>query len=280
MTTPSHHDLKIFEDYLALHDPANLKARIARYEAQSRKPRSREQIRKELYRVLMPQEGGRFALPISAHPILEGTPLFRARNLSDVDEMKVESDAWNAPAQYVGPGRLNTDGESLLYTSVAEPSTAAFELRAKAGDLLAMSEFRVINQFNAVRMGDDFVPPGLSLKGERKLRTIMGFLQDIFTQRTFPDETHKYIAPELVTKEFWDLPEGIYKAWSYTSVADPRGNGWNLCFRPTPARQVLEYVRTDVVQLAPDVTPDAAVFQHQVLKSLVKDHNSDSLVEA
>lgn len=55
MTTPSHHDLKIFEDYLALHDPANLKARIARYEAQSRKPRSREQIRKELYRVLMPQ---------------------------------------------------------------------------------------------------------------------------------------------------------------------------------------------------------------------------------
>lgn len=263
-----------------MHDPVQLKSRIDKYSKQSKKKGSREQIRRQIYAVLMPPSGDRFAIPHSGHPIKLGTPLYRARKLSDPSEMKVESDVWNAPPQFVGPGRLNVDGESLLYTAVAQASTAAYEVRAKAGDLVAMSEYRTIQPFSALRIGDEYLPEGLTLKGEKKLRMIMQFMSDIFTQRTAPDTSHKYVAPELITKEFYDLPPGIFKAWSYTSIADPSGYGWNLCFRPAHAKQLIEYVSTKVVKIHVDPASGGYTFHHEVHMTLVKDQHSDALVSA
>lgn len=135
-------------------------------------------------------------------------------------------------------------------------------------------------QFSALRIGDEFLPDGLSLKARNKLTTIMKFLEDIFTQRSVPEETHKYIAPELVTKDFWDLPASAFQAWSYTSIADPSGTGWNLCFRPALAKNLLAYVKTDIVRIAADPETGDDTFRHEVVRTLVKDPASDALVEA
>lgn len=280
MATPAPEELRIIEEYLAAHDPAALKSKVADYAVKSRKPRSREQIRKEIYIVLKAPGGNHFVIPQSGHPILADTPLFRARIIDDAADIAEEKDVWHAPSHYVGPGRLNTAGESLLYTAVGVPRTAAFEVRAKAGDLVAMTEYKVTSQFNALRIGDEFLPDGLSLKGRHKLGIIMKFLEDIFTQRSIPEETHKYIAPELVTKDLWDLPASEFQAWSYTSLADPSGTGWNLCFRPALAQNLLAYVKTDIVKIVADPADGDDTFKHEVIKTLAKDPASGQLVQA
>jgi hypothetical protein len=67
-----------------------------------------------------------------------GTRFYKIRPLAKGDDhvplktMSIEQDAWNAPKDKCTLGRLNKDGESLLYTSAQSPNACVEEI-AKNG---------------------------------------------------------------------------------------------------------------------------------------------------
>ena len=80
-----------------------------------------------------------FLMPMTvSYPI--STRFYRIRKLAEGDNcvplktISVEQDAWNAPEKYCDLGRLNKDGESLLYTSVQSPNVSVEEMEIKDGE--------------------------------------------------------------------------------------------------------------------------------------------------
>ncbi|MHC6176256.1 hypothetical protein [Glutamicibacter sp. X7] len=229
--------------YLATIDPAKLKSKIARYERLARQPRTREQIDRDIYEVLLSRhENGTAsaAFPANTRRFERGTKLYRARILNHVDDVSQLSDVWEAPEPYVRAGRLNIPREPLIYTSVHNPSTAAFEVRMKPGDIYAMIEYKMQLDTSFAPIGEYPKNKYLTMAEGRKLDMLHGFMEDIFTQRADPNDEHIYIAPELLVKNFFDWPLEMSQAWGYRSLAEPGGNGYNLCFRPEVAKKHLE----------------------------------------
>lgn len=229
--------------YLAKIDPLVLRKKIARYEKLSRSIRTRQQIDEDIYEVLLARESngaGSASFPASPRYVPGGTKLYRARIIDHADEVDDVSHVWQAPPVYVSAGRLNVPREPLIYTSVNSPSTAAFEVRMQPGKIFAMITY-------VTKLNVSFAPIGeipsnkyLTMAETRKLEILYRFMEDIFTQRTGPNEEHIYIAPELLVKNFFDWPVEFSQAWGYRSIADPNGNGFNLCFRPEIAKAYLK----------------------------------------
>jgi len=141
----------------------------------------------------------------------------------------------------VSPGRLNVQHEPLIYTAVGNPLTAAFEARIKDGDIFAMIEYRAAEPVTVARIEALAESSGLTGKDSHKLNMILQFLQDAFTQKAGPEESHIYMAPEIIVKEFFDWPPPVAQGWGYPSIANPLG-GYNVCFRPDQAREKLQVV--------------------------------------
>lgn len=228
--------------FLAKLDPLVLRKKIARYEKLSRSIRTRAQINEDIYDVLLAKESngaGSATFPANPRYVPGGTKLYRARIINHADEVDDTSHLWQAPPVYVSAGRLNIPREPLIYTSVNNPSTAAFEVRMKPGNTFAMITY-------VTKLNVSFAPIGeipsnkyLTMAETRKLEVLYRFMEDIFTQRTGPNEEHIYIAPELLVKNFFDWPLEFSQAWGYRSIAEPGGDGFNLCFRPEIAKSYL-----------------------------------------
>jgi Flp pilus assembly protein TadD/RES domain-containing protein len=205
-----------------------------------------------------------------------GADLYRARIISEPAQIASQEDVWMAPPAYIGAGRLNDSGEPLLYTAV-NGATALYEVRAKPGDMVALTRFRVTRQFQSMWLAGAIDEPGLSLASQRKLSPIMRFIEGVFTQEVRSDESHRYIAPDLLAKEFFNVPTKI-DAWTYRSVADPADDlgAVNTCIRGERAKELLEYVGTDILDIR---STDMRRVQPR-LGSLGPSHKTDRLLTA
>lgn len=251
--------------YLALLDPAVLSRKIATYEKLARRTRSREQITKDIHDVILADRDGSgwATLPCVTRTLPGGTRLFRIRRIkSDADVTDIK-DLWEAPPVSVNAGRLNIPREPLIYTSVDSPSTAAYEVRMEPGERFALIEYESKIDLKYALIGEYQENNYLSGAERRKLDLILGFLKDIFTQRTHPEEGHVYAAPEIVVKNFCDWPPEVSQAWGCGSVAAPGGKGYNLCFRPETAKA---YLRVNKASLGTFTLID----EHQVRADIHK----------
>lgn len=233
--------------YLTRIDPNLLKRKISRYEKLSRTVRTREQIAQDIYDVLLAADANgvsSLAFPVTTRRMPIGTKLYRARLLNHEDEVTQISHLWEAPPVYVSAGRLNIPREPLIYTAVHNQTTAAYEVRMKPGDIFAMIQYETLDDVSFAPIGEYQASKYLTLAETRKLDLIYGFMEDIFTQRRHPNKEHVYVAPEIIVKTFFDWPIEIAQGWGYKSIAEPGGKGFNLCFRPTLAK---EYLRVDHV---------------------------------
>lgn len=225
-------------EYLSLIDTTVLKRKIRAYELRAKKKRRRKQIRKDLYDVLTPPNSNSFVLPCNTGSYPGGTRFFRCRVLTSVDQFSVMADAWEAPPIFAAPGRLNMEYEPLVYTAVGSEITAIYEARVKVGDIFSMTEYVAPLPVSVARIEALSLTPGLKDKEVRKLSMISQFLADAFTQKAGPEESHIYMAPEIIVKEFFDWPPHMTQGWGYPSLANPLG-GYNACFRPDQARKSL-----------------------------------------
>lgn len=227
--------------YLSLMDTTQLRQNMRTYELRAKRPRDREQIRNDINSVLNVSHSNSFTLPCFTRAFDAGQLYFRCRKLTEIGEFDSMSHAWEAPASYVSPGRLNVQHEPLIYTAVGDLATAAFEARIKDGDIFSMIVYRATERVTVACIEAIAESPGITGKESQKLDMILQFLQDAFTQKAGPEESHIYTAPEIIVKEFFDWPPPVAQGWGYPSIANPVG-GYNVCFRPDQAREKLQVV--------------------------------------
>lgn len=238
------------EGYLKRVNIDHFSVAVAEYKRSARRHQSRPQIRRALFNVLRAPGVANVVLPFRAYQVPAGVELYRARTITEPSQIKTEDDIWMAPPSYIGAGRLNNIGEPLLYTAT-NGATALFEVRAKPGDLVAVSRFRVVKPFLSMALSARIDEPELSFLSQRKLGLITRFIEDVFTQEIGSDESHRYMAPDLLAKEFLNFHTKL-DGWTYRSVADPREevlSAVNTCIRGERAKDLLAYTGTDIIEV-------------------------------
>jgi hypothetical protein len=233
------------KSYLDLLSLDALQQRIAEYEVLSAANSAPDEIWKQLLDVVSIDHEVSFAMPLNIRNVPAGTVLFRGRKITEPSDMSTIGDAWEPPPHQASVGRLNTVNESILYTSKAPP-TAFFETRVQPGDLFAMMGFTANVGFPATLIAAPDPDPDLTPMQQQKIAALYQFMEDIFTQKSGPDPSHTYRAPEAMVKIFFDYAPDITRAWMYRSLADPSGSGANLAFRPSEGHDLLTLQQVNI----------------------------------
>lgn len=183
--------------------------------------------------------------------VREGTNFYRGRKLlNPTDELKTTADVWAPRPEWVrNPGRLNSAGEPILYTSSEDPTTVIHECRIRVEDTFAISRFEAKNTFDSTLVGEDALPPGLTADEISKMEIIQRFLSQAFSANVKDTDPDPYRTSRLIALDYFDLPPQLFKGWAFRSVVDPGGIGWNFSFRPEVGRKSLRYKETHVYRL-------------------------------
>lgn len=180
----------------------------------------------------------------------EGTRFYKIRPFDKADDdlplitMSIEQDAWNAPEEKCKLGRLNKEGESLLYTSIQSPNACVEEMGIKDGDKFCLIIYEARKDIKAVLVGIWQDDQQLSKEENLKMRMITNVLSDLFTRDVGEGTEFLYRVSERIAKDYYDLPRDCQDAWSYPSVAAKQG--YNCCFRPDVAKEVLNLIGVQV----------------------------------
>lgn len=190
-----------------------------------------------------------FLMPKSVlYPI--GTRFYRIRKLNKGDigiplkTILVEQDAWNAPEKNCNLGRLNKDGESLLYTSIQSPNVCVEEMDIKDGERFCLIVYEAKRDIKATLIGIWQNDQTLSEDENLKMRMITNVLGDLFSRDVGEGTVFLYRVSERIAKDYYDLPPDFQDAWCYPSVAAKQGH--NCCFRPNVAKEVLNLIGVQV----------------------------------
>lgn len=234
------------KEYLRHVDVEELQQRISRFRDLDFKRMSSTEISEQFMQVMLFNIGG--TGKISSLPICIGTypkkhRFFRVRRLNleqlqiPVRGMEVEADAWEAPAEYVRSGRLNKDGESLLYTSPGDLGVAIEETRIADGEMFAAIVYEAKEPIKCVEVGISSANANLTPEERIKVRMVLDFLRHEFIREVGQGTEHLYRISESLVKDHFDLPEEVSDGWCYPSVA--KKGKVNVCFRPHVARRKL-----------------------------------------
>ena len=190
-----------------------------------------------------------FMMPRSEYyPV--ATRFYKIRPLDKEDDafpfktMSIEQDAWNAPEEKCRLGRLNKDGESLLYTSIQSPNACVEEMEIKDGDKFCLIVYEARKDIKATLVGIWQDDQQLSREENLKMRMITNVLRDLFTRDVGEGTEFLYRVSERIAKDYYDLPRDFQDAWCYPSVAAKQG--YNCCFRPDVAKEVLNLIGVQV----------------------------------
>ena len=225
--------------YLLAHDPADLKKRIDRFHVRALNGIRSDDFRNEIAKVLEVPGKGTYVLPTNIQPIPPGSPFFRARTLDHECQIETQDNVWEAPHGSSGPGRLNRQGESLLYTSISSRQTAALEVGVVPGKLFSMAMFSSVFTVSAAVMTQRHSDHSLPMRIRKNLEMVTGFLDDIFMQGYAQRDAHDYSATFALADELFNYPRQLQQGWVYRSVADPSPLGLNVCLRPEEAHAYL-----------------------------------------
>lgn len=242
---------RMISNQLAGVDVSEIRERINRFCARPLEKQTDSEIKTGVSNIIFPGKGRSMAFSKSSIPVAEGATFFRGRGISDPRHgLRTIEDFWEPrPIHVRSPGRLNSSGESILYTALWDPVTVVHECRFRPGDTFAISRFVAKVPFRATFVGEDPLTPGLTPAEIEKVETIQSFLAQAFSTKVGSDNPDPYRLSRLIALEYFDLPPQLYKGWAFRSVADPRGHGWNFSFRPALGRKVLRYKETHVCRL-------------------------------
>ena len=155
-----------------------------------------------------------------------GTRFYRVRAIPQDDQvtplrsMSKVGDCWEPPAQKAPTGRLNREGEPLLYTSPINPMVAIDEVKIADGDWCSVIAYDAVDDVNVTVIGADPAVDGLDEADALKLEMIQGFLRDEFTRDVGRGTECLYRISEIIAKDYSDLPPVSHDAWCYPSIAD------------------------------------------------------------
>lgn len=194
--------------------------------------------------------GKRAILIGSAGSYPAGTRFYRVRALQADDtklplrDMRVEADAWNPPTHVVQQGRLNREGESLLYTSPMNPKVAVEEMKIPDGVNFALIVYEALDEIRVTSIGVTPDDPGLIKDEVLKQRMLIDFLAHEFTRDVGVGTEYLYNISEIIAKDYFDHPPEVQDAWCYPSIAERPS--FNVCFRPEVAKCKLRLVGVQI----------------------------------
>jgi hypothetical protein len=237
-------------EYLQDVDIHELVDRISKFRELNFKKMSVQEVHSSIKDVLLFEGPGRAERYIHlAYPYVfnTGSRFLRIRRLESKDRgiplrgIVSEADVWEAPAHVARAGRLNRDGEGLLYTS-QDGAVAMEEMRVADGELVPIIVYEAIEPITVLSIGDFPPEVGLSSEEKLKLRIIMDFVRHEFTREVGVGTEHLYKISSTFASQFFFrphsmLPSGIAEGWNYPSVA--RKGGINTCFHPALAKRKL-----------------------------------------
>ena len=233
------------QSFLKSIDVLELINRIKKFRALNFQQLSEEDVFKAIINVLYWEENPIEPVYTVAYPCK--TRFFRVRKLNGniiLDEnLKSVSDFWEPPKECVKkPGRLNKEGESLLYVVPGEPQVAIKEMRMREGEYYALIEYIAKASIKVNIIGGDLDCKLFGINDEHAIMVheiINNFLRDEFSRDVGEGTEYLYKISETIAKSLYDLPpREVQDAWAYSSVQDK--TKYNVCFRPEIAHDMLE----------------------------------------
>lgn len=165
-----------------------------------------------------------------------GTRFYRVRAIPEDDHvtplrsMSKVSDCWEPPPEVVPMGRLNREGEPLLYTSLSDPLVAIDELKIADGEWCSVITYEAIEDVKVTVIGGNLDTEELENAEALKLELLQDFLHHEFTRDVGKGTEYLYRISEIIAKHYFDMPPEMHDAWCYPSIADK--SKWNVAFHP------------------------------------------------
>lgn len=189
------------------------------------------------------QGGESFGLPSEQGVYEPGQIFWRARRI-EPDAYRIPSKAfatldgaWEPPPEVrPGAGRVNREGEALLYTCVGAPTATLLEARVSPGSAFALIKYEATRR---VIVGEISSRPKSLPISTRRARRGYRALQDFFLGifRGAGEDPASYMLSEALAKSMFDLP--LQDAWLYPSTLS---EGLNVAFKADNAHDALRLV--------------------------------------
>ena len=244
MNESTRQRIEFMESFLAHIDPITVINKISAFRRINIQNLSDEELFQAIQRVLLNDNHFSYVTHNSIYP--SGTAFFRVRKLksSVVSEMNFNtlSDFWEPPAICVTEmGRLNKIGESLLYTSPANPQVAIKEMHLQEEKGEAWRKYTAMREVKVNIIGGIYDYKAIGFTDEKAImihELYNDFLRTEFSRDVGNGTEYLYRISERITKDYFDLPREVQDAWCYSSVQDKQQ--YNVCFRPGPAHELLK----------------------------------------
>lgn len=179
--------------------------------------------------------------------VSQNQTLFRVREAPyknlPCEALKDESSCWNPPEDVTPAGRLNKPHESMLYTTLGNPSICLDECHIKNNKTFMMMVYTVCDEFNISLIGAALNPElkkQISPNGVKYHQICTDFLNWFFSKPVDDDEKDYYRVSDLLAKHFFTNSEDGKRAWGYATVTGIDTRGFiNICMDPPLAKQHL-----------------------------------------
>ena len=234
-----------YEEFLKKIDSIELLNRIRAFRKLYILELDENEIEKAINSVLMWDNRFIYIPNLGVYP--EGTKFFRVRKIysNKIPNPSFLScrDFWEPPKDCVkSKGRLNKEGESLLYVTPEDPTVPIKELKVQNENYFALIRYKSREKIKVNIIGGIYDYDSLKITDEKAIinnELINDFLNDEFTREVGIGTEYLYKTSEVIAKTYFDLPPDVTQdAWAYRSVHDK--NRYNVCFRPELAHKKLE----------------------------------------
>lgn len=229
---------KLNRNFLPYVDVRELHKRISQFRKLRFRTMSYEEVGQAIRNVIMfdTPNGPCSVLQVLTGSYPAGTSFYRVRDIPEDDHvpplrsMSKIGDCWEPPRGLVRAGRLNKEGEPLLYTAPSDPGVAIGELKIPDDKWFSLIRYEAVEDVNVAVIGGDVDVEDLDDSDALKIEMIQGFLQDEFTRDVGQGTEYLYRISEIIAKDYFDMPPVFQDAWCYPSIVDKRK--FNVAFRP------------------------------------------------
>ena len=152
---------KLNAEFLPYVDSRELHRRISQFRKLSFRSMSHEEVARTILNVIMfdTPKGPCSVLQVPGGTYSAGTLFYRVRAIPRDDHMiplpsmsKI-SPCWEPPRELVKMGRLNKEGEPLLYTSPSNPFVAIGELKIPKGEWFSLIVYEAVEDVKVTTIG-------------------------------------------------------------------------------------------------------------------------------
>lgn len=120
-------------------------------------------------------------------------------------------------------------------------------MNVKDDDWFCLIAYKSVKDIKSTLIGIWKDSEELSKEDNLKMRMITNVLKDLFVRDVGKGTEFLYRVSERIAKDYFDLPRQVQDSWCYPSVAAKLG--YNVCFRPDVAREVLQIANVQVCSI-------------------------------